>query len=53
MTLTLKKLTAALAIASTLLLTACGPTAQDDHHIKVGISAGIDQSLWALSLIHI
>ena len=48
MTLTLKKLTAALAIASTLLLTACGPTAQDDHHIKVGISAGIDQSLWAV-----
>ncbi|MBH2949014.1 MetQ/NlpA family lipoprotein [Serratia marcescens] len=48
MTFTLKNLTLALAAAGTLLLTACGPTAQDDHHIKVGISAGIDQSLWAV-----
>lgn len=48
MTFTLKNLTTALAATGTLLLTACGPTAQDDHHIKVGISAGIDQSLWAV-----
>ncbi len=48
MTLTLKKLAATLAITSTLLLTACGPAAQDNHHIKVGISSGIDQSLWAV-----
>ncbi|TXE50646.1 MULTISPECIES: methionine ABC transporter substrate-binding lipoprotein MetQ [Serratia] len=48
MTFTLKNLTLALAAAGTLLLTACGPTAQDAHHIKVGISAGIDQSLWAV-----
>lgn len=46
MTFTLKSF--ALAAASALLLTACGPTSQDDHHIKVGISAGIDQSLWAV-----
>ena len=45
MTFTLKNLTLALAAAGTLLLTACGPTAQDDHHIKVGISAGIDLAL--------
>ncbi|WP_413481360.1 MetQ/NlpA family lipoprotein [Serratia proteamaculans] len=48
MTLTLKKLAATLAVTSTLLLTACGPAAQDNHHIKVGISSGIDQSLWAV-----
>lgn len=43
-----KKLAATLAVTSTLLLTACGPAAQDNHHIKVGISSGIDQSLWAV-----
>ena len=46
MTFTLKSF--ALAAVSALLLTACGPTSQDDHHIKVGINAGIDQSLWAV-----
>jgi len=30
---------------SALLLSGCGPK-KDDHHIKVGISAGIDQPLW-------
>ncbi|GAK26166.1 MetQ/NlpA family lipoprotein [Serratia liquefaciens] len=48
MTFTLKKLTAALAVTSALLLTACGPTEQDNHHIKVGISSGIDQAMWAV-----
>lgn|GEM_PF-3505459 len=47
MTFTLKKLAAALAVTSSLLLTACGPTEQDNHHIKVGISSGIDQAMWA------
>ncbi|MBB1583442.1 MetQ/NlpA family lipoprotein [Serratia sp. OS31] len=48
MTFTLKKLAAALAVTSSLLLTACGPTEQDNHHIKVGISSGIDQAMWAV-----
>lgn len=48
MTFTLKKIAVALTAASALLLAACGPAAQDEHHIKVGISAGIDQSLWAV-----
>lgn len=48
MTFTLKKLAAALAVTSALLLTACGPTEQDNHHIKVGISSGIDQAMWAV-----
>ncbi|WBL72458.1 MetQ/NlpA family lipoprotein [Serratia liquefaciens] len=48
MTFTLKKFTAALAVTSALLLTACGPTEQDNHHIKVGISSGIDQAMWAV-----
>lgn len=48
MTFTLKKLSATLAVAGTLLLTACGPADQDSHHIKVGISSGIDQSMWAV-----
>lgn len=48
MTFTLKKLAAALAVTSSLLLAACGPTEQDNHHIKVGISSGIDQAMWAV-----
>lgn len=48
MTFTLKKLAAVLAVTSSLLLTACGPTEQDNHHIKVGISSGIDQAMWAV-----
>ena len=47
MTFTLKKLAVALAVTSSLLLTACGPTEQDNNHIKVGISSGIDQAMWA------
>jgi len=35
----------AVSVASTLILTGCGPK-EDDNHIKVGISAGIDQPLW-------
>lgn len=33
------------SLVSALLLSGCGPK-KDDHHIKVGISAGIDQPLW-------
>ncbi|SMG32563.1 D-methionine transport system substrate-binding protein [Cedecea sp. NFIX57] len=35
----------AASLAGTMLLTGCGPK-QDANHIKVGISAGIDQPLW-------
>ncbi len=35
----------AVSLAGTMLLTGCGPK-QDTNHIKVGISAGIDQPLW-------
>ncbi|KAA8726649.1 MAG: MetQ/NlpA family lipoprotein [Ewingella americana] len=33
------------SLASALILSGCGPK-KDDNHIKVGISAGIDQPLW-------
>ncbi|AIR66587.1 methionine ABC transporter substrate-binding lipoprotein MetQ [Cedecea neteri] len=33
------------SLAGAMLLTGCGPK-QDANHIKVGISAGIDQPLW-------
>jgi len=33
------------SLVSALLLSGCGPK-KDDNHIKVGISAGIDQPLW-------
>ncbi|QIX98500.1 methionine ABC transporter substrate-binding lipoprotein MetQ [Cedecea sp. FDAARGOS_727] len=35
----------AVSLAGAMLLSGCGPK-QDDNHIKVGISAGIDQPLW-------
>lgn len=33
------------SLASALILSGCGPK-KEDNHIKVGISAGIDQPLW-------
>ncbi|MGN2425172.1 MULTISPECIES: methionine ABC transporter substrate-binding lipoprotein MetQ [Klebsiella] len=49
MLFTLKKFAVPLLIASTALLAACGPAGQDPNHIKVGISAGIDQQVWAVA----
>ena len=49
MVFTLKKFAVSLLVASTTLLAACGPAGQDPNHIKVGISAGIDQQVWAVA----
>lgn len=49
MIFTLKKFAVSLLVASTTLLAACGPAGQDPNHIKVGISAGIDQQVWAVA----
>lgn len=48
MAFSLKGLTHSLALVSALLLAGCGPKDQDPNHIKVGISAGIDQQVWAV-----
>ncbi|MDJ1654628.1 methionine ABC transporter substrate-binding lipoprotein MetQ [Raoultella sp. Ech2A] len=48
MVFTLKKFAVSLAVAGSLLLTACGPAGGDPNHIKVGISAGIDQQVWSV-----
>lgn len=42
---TMKVSLLAFSLAGAMLLSGCGPK-QDDNHIKVGISAGIDQPLW-------
>ena len=49
MVFTLKKFAVSLLVASTTLLAACGPAGQDPNQIKVGISAGIDQQVWAVA----
>ena len=49
MVFTLKKFAVSLLVASTSLLAACGPAGQDPNHIKVGISAGVDQQVWAVA----
>ncbi|CNE18222.1 DL-methionine transporter substrate-binding subunit [Yersinia nurmii] len=43
---TLRYSTIALSLVGALILTGCGPDKKNDNHIKVGISAGIDQPLW-------
>ncbi|MBA7934184.1 methionine ABC transporter substrate-binding lipoprotein MetQ [Klebsiella sp. RHBSTW-00215] len=45
----LKKITVSLAVASALLLSGCKPSEQDPNHVKVGISAGVDQEVWAVA----
>lgn len=45
----LKKIAVPLVVASSLLLAACKPGEQDPNHIKVGISAGVDQEVWAVA----
>ena len=48
MVFTLKKIAVPLIVASSLLLAACKP-GEDPNHIKVGISAGVDQEVWAVA----
>lgn len=45
MIFTLKKVAVPLVVAGSLLLAACKPGEQDPNHIKVGISAGVDQEV--------
>jgi hypothetical protein len=44
-----KKVAVPLVVAGSLLLAACKPGEQDPNHIKVGISAGVDQEVWAVA----